>query len=193
MALVMLVVLLSSIYPSKVAASIAIPDVEKSWEMAKAEGDKLNIDLPFLIKDQEAYSVGGFLYDLFDTHQGVSHGIFSVGDLHAEPIEENTKNNPGTRSDFTIGFTAWLAPFDLGVMQQVEFKIKPSDIFDHYMDIQMVIKRSSGEQNTWWRVNKRFVNLIRKQLLIWRSMEDGHKERSTALMTSILNTKGQIL
>ncbi len=193
MALVMLVVLLSSIYPSKVAASIAIPDVEKSWEMAKAEGDKLNIDLPFLIKDQEAYSVGGFLYDLFDTHQGVSHGIFSVGNLYAEPIEEKAKNDPDARSDFNIGFTAWLAPFDLGVMQQVEFKVKPSDIFDHYMDIQMVIKRSSGEQNTWWRVNKRFVNLIRKQLLIWRSMEDGHKERSTALMTSILNTKGQIL
>jgi hypothetical protein len=38
MALVMLVVLLSSIYPSKVAASIAIPDVEKSWGNGQSRG-----------------------------------------------------------------------------------------------------------------------------------------------------------
>ncbi len=193
MALVMMVVLVSAVYPSKVAASIAIPDVEKSWEMAKAEGDLLNIDLPFLIKDSEAFSVGGFLYELFETHRSVSHGIFSVGRLHADPTTQRTKADSDSGTPFTIGFTAWLAPFDLGVMQQVEFTVKPSAVFDDYMEIKMSITRNSGEQNTWWRINKRFVNLIRKQLLIWRSMEDGHKDRYDSFMTSILNIKGQIL
>ncbi len=193
MALVMIVVLLSSIYPAKVAASIAIPDVEKSWELAKAKGDTLDIDLPFLIKGKESFSVGGFLYDLFDTHRSVSHGIFSVGRLMAEPVSDPVKNGQPSDIQFTIRFTAWLAPFDLGVMQRVEFRVAPSELFSNYMEIKMIITRNAGEKNTWWRVNKRFVNLIRKQLLIWRSMERGHKDRSEALMTSILNTQGQIL
>jgi hypothetical protein len=153
-------------------------------EMAKAEGDQLNIDLPFLIKDTEARSVAGFLYDLLDTHQGISHGIFSVGSLHAEP---GSNKAPGDSCEFQIGFTAWLAPFDLGVMQHVAFTIKPSDTFDRYLDIKMTIHRRAGEQNTWWRVNKRFVNLIRKQLLIWRSLEDAQKNQSAQFMASVLD------
>ncbi len=176
MAMVMLVVILSSIYPSRVAASIAIPDVEKSWEMAKAEGNQLDIDLPFLIKTQELSSVFGYLYNLFDSHRAVSHGIFSVGRLNMKDKHK-------------IKFTAWLAPFDLGVMQQVTFNVKKSSYFKNYMEISMIIIRESGEHNTWWRVNKRFVNLIRKQLLIWRSMDDIEKQTFTSLIKAIADKK----
>jgi hypothetical protein len=187
MAMVMLVVLLSSIYPSKIAASIAIPDVEKSWEMAKAKGNTIKIELPFLIKNKEKLSICGFLYHLFDTHRAVSHGIFSVGRLHITTAPEKDMING---SDFKIDFTAWLAPFDLGVMQTVNLKVNPSSQFKDYMEIGMTIIRESGEHNTWWRVNKRFVNLIRKQLLIWRSMDDIEKGTYTALMESHINTGG---
>jgi len=176
MAMVMVVVILSSIYPSRVAASIAIPDVEKSWEMTLAKGNQLDIELPFLIKAQELSSVFGYLYELFDTHRAVSHGIFSVGRLKMD-----------TRH--TINFTAWLAPFDLGIMQQVTFNIKKSSYFKNYMEIDMTIAREAGEHNTWWRVNKRFVNLIRKQLLIWRSMDDSEKQTYQRLMQSIADKK----
>lgn len=191
MFLVMLVVLLSSIYPSQVAASIAIPDVEKSWELAKNEGDILSVELPFLIKDQEAFSIGGFLYDLFDKHQAVSHGIFSVGSLKVAPIKSDDNKQPDRLQDqFDIGFTCWLAPFDLGVMQVVNIRVDVSEHFDNYMEIKMEITRRAGEQNTWWRVNKRFVNLIRKQLLIWRSMTITEKKEFNETLISTLNSKG---
>ncbi|MCF6247771.1 MAG: M28 family peptidase [Desulfobacula sp.] len=195
MVMVMLVVLLSSIYPSKVAASIAIPDVEKSWELAKPDGDTLNIELPFLIKTKEELSICGYLYDLFDTHRAVSHGIFSVGRLQIKTAQKHSavypKNNKlRNGSDFKITFTAWLAPFDLGVMQDVSFNVKYSSRFKDYMEIDMKIFRQSGENNTWWRVNKRFANLIRKQLLIWRSMDDLEKETHAAMMKSLIKTKG---
>ncbi len=169
MALVMLVVLLSSIYPSRVAASIAIPDVEKSWELAKAQGDSLKIELPFLIQEKEMASICGFLYHLFDTHRAVSHGIFSVGRLALEPGKNGA-------SDVQIHFTAWLAPFDLGVMQHVLFKARRCEHFARFMEIDLAITRQSGEGNTWWRINKRFVNLIRKQLLIWRALDESEKK-----------------
>ncbi len=195
MAMVMLVVLLSSIYPSKIAASIAIPDVEKTWELGKAEGNTLNIELPFLIKDAEQLSVLGYLYHLFDTHREVSHGIFSVGKLLVEKDTQKDKTIKTAndikidRSDFKIKFTAWLAPFDLGVMQDVQFNVAPSSHYKNYMEIGMTIVRNSGEHNTWWRVNKRFVNLIRKQLLIWRSMDDVEKKSHQILMETQLKTK----
>ncbi len=186
MAMVMLVVLLSSLYPSKVAASIAIPDVEKSWELAKAEGNTLDIELPFLIKHKENLSVCGYLYHLFDTHRAVSHGIFSVGRLQVKTAQ-NKKIIIGT--DFKIEFTAWLAPFDLGVMQHVGFNVISSPQFKDYMEIKMTIVRKSGEHNTWWRINKRFVNLIRKQLLIWRSMDNREKQTYTQLIQAIAGTE----
>jgi len=195
MAMVMLVVLLSSIYPSKVAASIAIPDVEKSWEMAKAEGNRLDINLPFLIKSKEDLSLCGYLYHMLDTYRAVSHGIFSVGRLQIKTAADNGNAKvenfgPISGSDFQLAFTAWLAPFDLGVMQQVSFNVKFSPLFKDYMEIGMSIVRKSGEHNTWWRVNNRFVNLIRKELLIWRSMDDIEKESYKKMMKSLINKKG---
>ena len=167
MAMVMLVVILSSIYPSRIAASIAIPDVEKSWKLAKAKGDLLDIELPFLIKTSEIMSITGYLYQLFESHQEISHGIFSVDNLELSSAQ---------KQDAKICFTAWLAPFDLGVMQDTCIVFHPSHHYTDYQGILMSIRRKSGEQNTWWRINKRFVNLIRKQLLIWRSMDTDEKE-----------------
>lgn len=189
MALVMMVVLLSAIYPSRVAASIAIPDVEKSWELAKNQGDLLDIDLPFLIKTDEERSLCGFLCGMFDDHRGVSHGIFSVGRLSY--FAPGKQHSGAQQSGKQIQFTAWLAPFDLGVMQMVEVMVIPSQNFKGYLEIKMVIRRKSGEQNTWWRINRRFVNLIRKQLLIWRAMDEKDKILSETGLESVTHVKGE--
>ncbi len=176
MAMVMLVVILSSIYPSRVAASIAIPDVEKSWKLAKAKGDMLNIELPFLIKTSEIPSVTGYLYRLLEAHQEISQGIFSVDNLKLSSVHKPlAPSRLSGKDDLKISFTAWLAPFDLGVMQDICIVFNPSQYYKRYQEIHMSITRKSGERNTWWRVNKRFVNLMRKQLLIWRSLNKNEK------------------
>ncbi len=186
MAMVMLVVILSSIYPSRVAASIAIPDVEKSWELAKAKGDMLNIELPFLIKTGEILSVTGYLYRFLETHQEISHGIFSVDNLKLSSAHKHTASSRlSEKDDLKICCTAWLAPFDLGVMQDIRIVFNPSQHYEGYQEIHMNITRKSGEQNTWWRINKRFVNLMRKQLLIWRSMDGDEKEKYILRETTI--------
>ncbi|MCP4369887.1 MAG: M28 family peptidase [Deltaproteobacteria bacterium] len=177
MAMVMLVVILSSIYPSRVAASIAIPDVEKSWKLTKAEGDMLNIELPFLIKTSEILSVTGYLYRFLDAHQEISQGIFSVDNLKLSSVHKpSAPSRLSGKDDLKISFTSWLAPFDLGVMQDIRIAFNPSQYYKKYQEIQMSITRKSGERNTWWRVNKRFVNLMRKRLLIWRSLEMDEKK-----------------
>ncbi len=164
MAIVLLVVILSAVYPSRIAANIAIPDVNRTWEMTAARGNRLSIDLPFLLKTGEAKSARGFLYSFLSGHQEVSHGIFSIAEL--EMTGENKLH---------VEFTAWLAPFDLGIMQDVILQAIPSKTQEGFLELKMEIVRKSGEHLTWWRVNKRFVNLIRKQLLVWRSLSNDEK------------------
>jgi hypothetical protein len=66
----------------------------------------------------------------------------------------------------------WLAPFDFGVKQFVHLLFSPSvEEPEHYLEIQVTLQREAGEANAWQRINKAFLNDLRKQLLIWRSLD----------------------
>jgi hypothetical protein len=57
-------------------------------------------------------------------------------------------------------------------MQQVEVRFCPADDENGFLEIQIRLKRESGEINAWRRINKAFLHELRKQLLIWRSLDD---------------------
>ncbi|MFW2366768.1 MAG: FtsX-like permease family protein, partial [Desulforhopalus sp.] len=60
MVLVIGVVLISVIYPAKVAARIAIPDVNRTFKLSAPVNNQIEVTLPFLMKYQEHESIGGF-------------------------------------------------------------------------------------------------------------------------------------
>lgn len=181
MLLVIGVVLISAIYPAKVAARIAIPDVNKSWTMPKPDGDELIVVLPFLIKFKEMASAGGFLHQYYLAHHDVSHGAFCTDDMQCNffDFEEDgllagaDENNP-IPDDlcFSIDLRVWLAPFDFGVRQKVKLVFCPSDLYRGFRQIRVIIHREAGELNAWENLNKTFLNDLRKQLLAWRSLDD---------------------
>lgn len=180
MAMVILVVGLSSIYPARMASTIAIPDVEKTWALSKPRGNDLAVDLPFLLAPGEDRSAAGYLWHFLSSHREVSHGLFSVADLSWTSSGTHERSAPAAMDDSSqgvLGFTAWLAPFDFGIMQAVNIRFARSGLQDGYLGISMTVTRQSGEANAWWRINRRFVNLMRKQLLIWRSMDAKGKQR----------------
>ena len=64
----------------------------------------------------------------------------------------------------------WLAPYDLGVSQSIRLVTSPvGGEEEELYKIQLDVHRESGEIASWKRVNRRFLNLVRKQLLIWRT------------------------
>ncbi len=69
----------------------------------------------------------------------------------------------------------WLAPFDLGVSQHVIIRAVPEAEVNIYA-ISLQLRRLSGEDASWRRVNQRFMNVIRKQFLIWRTVDADAKE-----------------
>jgi hypothetical protein len=193
MVLVIVVVLISVIYPSKVAGEIAMPDVNRSWTLPPARGNLLELTLPFLMTHKEHRSIGGFLYEYFEGHQDVSHGMFSTADIEFSYVRENSSGlirdtDDGSAKEgeydrlLQIEARVWLAPFDFGIMQRVALQFRPAATEAGFLEIHVRLNRESGEANAWHRINKAFLHNIRKQLLIWRSFDDKTKLEYEALL-----------
>ncbi|MUM77095.1 FtsX-like permease family protein [Pseudodesulfovibrio sp. F-1] len=185
MLLVMAVVLVSAMYPARVAASIAIPDVNRSWTMPRAVGDELTVVLPFLIKLGEMSSAGGFLRQYYLAHHDVSHGAFCTDDMQCNFLDlEEQEARTGLLAGvadrvtipddmcFSMSLRVWLAPFDFGVRQKVRLVFCPSDLYAGFRQVKVVIQREAGEFKAWENLNRNFINDLRKQLLAWRSLDE---------------------
>ena len=71
----------------------------------------------------------------------------------------------------------WLAPFDFGIMQWVDIRFCPAKEGAEFLEICVTMHRMAGEKTLWQRVNKSFINSLRKQLLVWRSLdEEAHRK-----------------
>jgi hypothetical protein len=198
MVLITAVVLLSVLYPSRVAAAIAIPDVNRAWTLPEPRGNQLVLTLPFLMKYREQRGIGGFLRDYYLAHQDVSHGLFSTDDLsvgfhcpatRAGPTEQGVARDENC---VQLNTRVWLAPFDLGVKQRVELLFQPAADDPRFLEIQIALLREAGEANAWRRISKAFLDDIRKQLLIWRSLdEEAQAHYEAKLMAAEPSDAGQ--
>jgi hypothetical protein len=199
MLLVIMVVLVSVIYPSRMAAEIAIPDVNRSWKLPEAVGNRIEVTLPFLMNFREHLSVGGYLLEHFESHQDVSHGLFSAGGIDftfsacriPDPRTAATEGAGAAGGEFLqFCVDVWLAPFDFGIMQKavLAFCLTTEDV--NYIEIRVRLERQAGEANAWRRINKAFLNDLRKQLLIWRSLDEATKIRYEAELAAEARKRG---
>ena len=167
--LVMAVVMLSTIYPARKASQMAVPDVTRKWKLPPPDGDQWDFEFPFTVSGHEVLGLSVFLIGYFDSYSEESIGTFYTDG--AQLSREKTPNGEGYLIDMNI----WLAPFDLGVSQHVTVRAMPEAEHNIYA-VGLQIKRLSGEDASWRRVNQRFMNVIRKQFLIWRTVDAEAKE-----------------
>ena len=78
MVLVFSVVFVSALYPARLAAEMAMPDVNRSWSLPTAVGDRISMNLPFLLKYEEEEGIMGFLTAFFLSYQDTAQGTFIV-------------------------------------------------------------------------------------------------------------------
>ena len=177
MLLVMGVVLVSVIYPSRVAAAIAIPDVRRSWKLPPAADNTMDITLPFLLRYHEHESIAGFIHSYFASHHECSQGLFSTGHLRVDTLcPVDAPGGTCERVCLRLATKVWLAPFDFGIMQWVDVQFCPAPEEPDFLAIKIHIRRESGEANVWQRLNRVFLLELRKQLLVWRSIDDESQE-----------------
>ncbi|HEV2473031.1 MAG TPA: ABC transporter permease, partial [Chthonomonadales bacterium] len=164
------VVLLSTLYPARKAAEVATPAIDRHWRVTEPEGDHWTIPLPFAVTGEQASGLNSFLAEWFQAYEEYSIGDFVTQGVAAEEYEhENGKA-------YRIRCMTWLAPFDLGVSQRVAVETTPTTTADVF-DIRLLIDRESGDISNWKRVNRRFLNTLRKQFLIWRTLKQAERER----------------
>ena len=161
--IVMATVFLSTLYPAKKAGDMAVPDVTRKWEFPAPEGDIWVFDFPFTVGGAEVLGMYTYLTRVFE-----SYGEGSVGDFVADHIRFTSSDHQG-EPQYSINLTAWLAPYDLGISQEVELKAIPTGEYNIYR-IEVEINRLSGDVASWKRINRGFLNALRKRFLVWRTI-----------------------
>ena len=169
---VMGVVLLSTIYPARVAARQAVPDVVRRWRPDPPNGDEWLFEFPFMLGEGEVEGVCGFLANYFG-----AFGRATLGDFYVEDMQVAQADG------YRLSFALWLAPFDLGVSQEVVVEFVPTGERARAMEVRL--RRLSGERHYWQRLNLRLVEALRKQMLIWYALREAervqHVESARAL------------
>ena len=171
-ALVMVVVLISSLYPARQAALMAVPDVTRRWRLPDPEGDHWHFEFPFTVGGKDVFGLSVFLVDYFESHMGESMGAFYTDGARFGSVES------ATGAGYTIDTTIWLAPYDLGVSQQVHFEAVPTGEHNIF-SMTLTIDRLSGDVASWRRGNQGFMNALRKQFLIWRTVDPTNRAKYT--------------
>jgi hypothetical protein len=167
-ALVVAVVLASTLWPSKQASRIASPGMERRWSLPEPEGDAMNIRLPFTVTGRDAWGVAEFMREFFEEYVGFAGGEFLADDVRVEPV--TTELGEGV----AVRLRMWLAPYDLGVSQEFELVCRPTQDAEIY-EMVLRLERLAGDVTSWRKTNMLFMTAIRKQFLIWRTVPAGEK------------------
>ena len=161
MGLILLIVFVSALVPARLASKIAAPSIDRTWKVPTPKDDQILAVLPFTINRDRRRGALAYLADFFDAHREGTIGKFSAGSVEAfRPDETGSR---GLRTDI------WLTPFDLGVRQHLKLLIHPGQFPDIY-EVEVLLERMSGDDGSWYRLNRTFLTELRKQFLQWRSL-----------------------
>ncbi len=161
--IVMLTVFLSALYPARKAEEMSVPDVTRRWAFPDPDGDNWSFDFPFTMGGGEALGMYTYLKKSFE-----SFGEGSIGKFVTEGVRFRSEER-SAGAEYQIALRVWLAPYDLGISQDVRMHAIPTGEHDIY-GIDVEIHRLSGDVTSWQRVNRGFLNDIRKLFLVWKTM-----------------------
>ncbi|MBR4371265.1 MAG: ABC transporter permease, partial [Victivallales bacterium] len=159
--IVMITVLISSVYPAIKASKSANPGLMRIWRPPKPQGDVLDLVFPFTVSQYDITGVLSFLLEHFANHTDTGLGRFMTSEV--ELVRDKDTQELG------LDATLALAPFDLGVSQNFKLRSTASEI-EGIDEVRVILKRISGQPKDWQRLNKVFLDDLRQQFLIWRSI-----------------------
>ena len=157
---VMLTVLVSALYPAIRASKSANPGLQRAWKLPPAEGDDLKMVFPFTVSAYDITGIVSFLGEHFRRHDDAGLGGFAASDVAVRRDEGGA---------LQLASTVALAPFDLGVTQRLTLTAVGSEIAG-VDEVAVHAERLSGAKGDWHRANRVFVKDLRRQFLLWRTL-----------------------
>lgn len=160
--LVMATVLISALYPAWVAARSARPGQDADFQVPAAVDDRLEIPFPFTVAARDIAGLLAFLRAYLDANTEASVGCFTAAEAKLESRPEENL--------YAVSARTWLAPFDLGISQDFRMTAKPTDV-PAISSVHISLHLLSGQRNAWARVVLPFLKELRKQFLVWRTLD----------------------
>ena len=174
-------VLLSTIIPARDAARLASPSGVASWATPQAQGDEMEINLPFTFTPHDRVAVISYF-----TRWLEANGAGSSGPFYCSPPEARLR----TQVELVpvLVSTVWLKPYDLGVSQRMEISL-PTDAETGEYVAHIKLVRLSGHVAAWQRTVRPFLSSLRKQFLNWRATTEADRNEMFAEAKQILREK----
>ncbi|NLB56641.1 MAG: hypothetical protein GX811_12940, partial [Lentisphaerae bacterium] len=158
------VVVLSTIYPALVATKAAVPSGKRKWSLPQHDGNTMEVLFPFIYHPKLAVGIVTYIREYFAAFTEAS-----FGDLIAKELERSQTTDSEGRPVYLVKYHLTLAPFDLGVTQELDFTLAYNDAVQAYQ-LTMLTTRVSGQDTNWVTTNKPFLERMRKYLMRWRNL-----------------------
>ncbi len=169
---VMACVFISSLFPARMASRLAAPAETLVRKRATAEGDLIEMDLPFMFNRRDRIALVAYFTDWFEDFGEGSSGAFICD---PPTCGARADGDPDHAAPF-VRTTVWLKPYDLGVSQRVEVTSRRAPDGKGIV-ATVTMTRLSGDLSSWERCCHSFVGLLRKRFLTWRAIPDDMRER----------------
>jgi len=162
--------ILSTIYPMYKASRAVVPSLERKWRVPTSPiGDHWSIPFPFFgTMEEEIRGVMAFLYEYARAHMGERPPEFKVTDLKIEVTRA-----AGVPT-YILGMRVRLFPYEAAIVQDVGIIFTSRE---GRWPMTVELTRVSGTVAEWKKNNMPFLDLLRKQMLVWRGLPQKEKDR----------------
>jgi len=173
------VTLLSTLYPAREVSKKVTPSLERVWRIpTRPIGSEWNIPLPFIVStDEEVKGIIVYIQEYIRPHIGQRAELFSV--LNTS-YEEKTEAERITNN---LIVDTKLEPYERGISQRTEIRFA-KDLKTERWSVEVLLRKISGSTEAWITSNRRFMDRLRKQLLLWRSLMPEEKNKYTSKFKS---------
>ena len=166
---IILTSLLASAYPSYIASRVITPSLERKWKPpTKPSKDSWEVPMPVSFPTyEEALGVLEYLREFYE-------GAGAV-----RPISIVRAMQPPDYKNSQIKITLSIAPYEANVTQDVTLKVTELESREEVKKYGLIllINKLTGPQDVWINSNYWFIDDIRKQLLLWRSLPPEERQR----------------
>ncbi|MGQ9691323.1 MAG: FtsX-like permease family protein, partial [Thermoproteota archaeon] len=164
-----LIILLSSIYPLIKVSKIVTPSLERVWRPpTKPKENTWDIPLPIALETEgEVRGMFAFITNYLKSY-GSEATSFMIEKLECEKkVEENM-------NIYESSAIVKLRPYETGLME--EMILKASRVKNRY-GVILTANLVSGPRTIWIGSHLKVVDIVRKTMLIWKSLSEEEKQR----------------
>ncbi|MGB9759913.1 MAG: M28 family peptidase [Thermoproteota archaeon] len=157
--------ILVSLYPASLASRLITPSLERKWKPeSRPKGNTWDLGLPLMVKEKtEAIGFLRYAKEYFSEagYIGPGYRVMKIGNIDANKL--------------TFDFDVVLTPIETGVSQHVNLYFRLTS--DYRYQLAIYLELVSGDRSFFESRNYNFLDALRNQVLLWKSLSPKEREK----------------